>query len=186
MKIHIKNMVCNRCIMAVKNVFEKSGINPLNVNLGEVETKQKVSESDLNKINQDLNKLGFEIIDDRGSKIIEQIKNVIINKVHYETDHSDMNLSSIIESKIHKDYNYLSNLFSSVEGITIERYYINQKIERVKELLVYDEFNLSEIADRLGYSSVAHLSSQFKKITGLTPTHFRHIGKDRRKPLDKV
>lgn len=172
--------------MAVRDAFQASGYPPLNVILGEVETEEDLSESELKKIGNKLNTLGFEIIDDKNGRIIEQIKNIIIDKVQKESFDVRTNLSDIIESTMHKDYNYLSSLFSSVEGVTIEKYFINLKIEKVKELLVYDEMTLSEIADQLGYSSVAHLSNQFKKVTGLTPSHFRDIGTERRKPLDQV
>jgi len=130
--------------------------------------------------------LGFEVIDDKKSRMIEQIKNVIIDVVHYQDNDVKTNLSDVLSDKLHHDYNYLSNLFSEVEGTTIEKYFIAQKVEKVKELLVYDELSLSEIANRLNYSSVAYLSNQFKKVTGLTPSHFKQIKEDKRKPLDKV
>ena len=186
MKIHIKNMVCNRCITAVKNTFTEAGYIPASVILGEVETKEEIDPESMSGISRELAKQGFEIIDDGKSRTIEKIKNLIIEHVHYNPDNEKFNLSTIIESQLNKDYNYLSNLFSSVEGVTIEKYFIHQKIERVKELLVYNELTLSEIAFKLGYSSVAHLSGQFKKVTGLTPSHFRQIGMDKRQPLDKV
>lgn len=179
-------MVCQRCILAVQNTFSEAGYSPVNVILGQVELDEVVRKEDLNGIRDKLNKLGFEIIDDKNSRVIEEIKGIIISLIQNDSFDSSTNLSSIINSKMNKDYNYLSNLFSSVEGITIEKYFINQKIERVKELLVYDELTLSEIAYKLGYSSVAHLSTQFKKITGLTPSHFKGIGNYKRKPLDEV
>ena len=118
--------------------------------------------------------------------LIEKIKNIIIQQVHHTQDEQHYNLSNILSKSLHKDYSYLSSLFSEVEGITIEKYLINQKIEKVKELIIYDELSLSEIAYKLSYSSVAHLSNQFKKITGLTPSHFKQVGRNKRKPLDKV
>src|SRR5690606_28337477 len=130
--------------------------------------------------------LGFEVIDDRKSLIIEKIKNIIIDLVHHQDNDTKSNLSDVLSSKLHHDYNYLSNLFSEIEGTTIEKYFIAQKIEKVKELLVYDELSLSEIAFRLNYSSVAYLSNQFKKVTGLTPSHFKQIREDKRKSLDEV
>jgi YesN/AraC family two-component response regulator len=133
-----------------------------------------------------LESLGFEIIDDKKSRIIEKIKNTIIDLVHHQDNDVKINLSDVLSDKLHHDYNYLSNLFSEVEGTTIEKYFIAQKVEKVKELLVYDELSLSEIANRLNYSSVAYLSNQFKKVTGLTPSHFKQIKEDKRKPLDKV
>lgn len=126
------------------------------------------------------------MIDDKKSQLIEKIKNTIVELVHYSEDQLETNLSEHISKKLHHDYNYLSNLFSEVEGTTIEKYLIAQKIERVKELLKYDELSLSEIADRLGYSSVAYLSNQFKKVTGLTPSYFKQPGENNRKPLDKI
>lgn len=186
MKVYIKNMVCNRCIMVVKNELEKLGFNPLNVSLGEATLVQELTTEEIMKLNDSLTELGFQILDDRKSKIIEKIKNTIIKLVHYQENDSKTNLSSILSNKLHHDYNYLSNLFSEVEGTTIEKYFIAQKIEKVKELLVYDELTLSEIAFRLNYSSVAYLSNQFKKITGLTPSHFKQIREVKRKPLDEV
>jgi AraC family transcriptional regulator len=186
MKTHIKNMVCNRCIMAVTDVFKEEGYIPESVSLGEVDTKEEIPSGDMENISHKLQDLGFEIIDDSKGQLIEKIKNIIIELVHYGKDDEHFNYSTLIESELHKDYNYLSNLFSSVEGTTIEKYIINQKIEKVKELLVYGELTLSEIAFRMGYSSVAHLSSQFKKVTGLTPSHFKQLGDHKRKPLDEV
>ena len=186
MKHYIKNMVCNRCIMVVKNELEKMGFEPLKVILGEVELSRELSSSDKDRINKHLLTFGFELIDDKRSRIIGQIKSSIIELVHHHNSKLKTNLSEYLSSKLHHDYTYLSNLFSEVEGTTIEKYFIAQKIERVKELLVYDELSLSEIAFQLNYSSVAHLSNQFKKVTGLTPSHFKNIKSDKRKPLDEV
>jgi AraC-like DNA-binding protein len=130
--------------------------------------------------------LGFELIDDKKSRIIEKIKNTIIQLVHHQDSGLKNNLSEVLSSELHHDYNYLSNLFSEIEGTTIEKYFIAQKIERVKELLVYDQLSLSEIAFQLNYSSVAYLSNQFKKVTGLTPSHFKQIKENKRKPLDQL
>ena len=138
------------------------------------------------QLHQALLDLGFEPIDSKKGRIIEKIKTVIINMVHHSDHDEKTNLSDLLSKALHHDYNYLSNLFSEVEGITIEKYFIAQKIEKVKELLVYDELSLSEIALRMNYSSVAYLSNQFKKVTGLTPSHFRQIREEKRKPLDKV
>jgi YesN/AraC family two-component response regulator len=179
-------MVCNRCIMAVNYVFEELGHSPLRVSLGEVETEQNITGAELNKLRKSLVDLGFELIDDNRSRIIEKIKNTIVQMVHYSGEDVKVNYSHYIQSQLNKDYSYLSSLFSEVEGTTIEKYIINQKIERVKELLVYDELTLSEIADKMGYSNVAYLSSQFKKVTGLTPSHFKQVKEDKRKPLDLV
>ncbi|HZW66413.1 MAG TPA: AraC family transcriptional regulator [Hanamia sp.] len=184
--LFIKNMVCNRCIMVVQNELDKLGIDVKNIKLGEVTIAEKLSPEEKENLEKALVPLGFEVIDEKKSRIIEKIKNIIIDLVHHQDNGLTTNLSDVLRSQLHHDYNYLSNLFSEVEGITIEKYFIAQKIEKVKELLVYDELSLSEIAFRLNYSSVAYLSNQFKKVTGLTPSHFRQIGKDRRKPLDKV
>jgi len=161
--------------MAVKNVLENAGLRIINIELGEAEINDRPSALQLSQIKAELNHLGFEIIDDQKSRLIEQIKNVVVNLVHYSPGPVNTKLSAILTDKLHYDYGYLSNLFSSVEGSTIEKYHIAQKIERAKELLIYNELNLSEIAWQLGYSSVAHLSTQFKQITGLTPTQFKKL-----------
>lgn len=186
MKIYIKNMVCNRCIMAVNTVFKESGYYPQSIILGEVEISEEIDPYELNNISKKLKELGFEVIEDSNSQIIEKIKNIIIETIHYTEEDQKFNYSAIIESKLNKNYNYLSNLFSSAVGTTIEHYIIHQKIEKAKELLVYNELTLSEIAYKLGYSSVAHLSNQFKKVTGLTPTHFKEIGDRKRNAIDKI
>lgn len=184
--LFIKNMVCNRCVMVVQNEMDELGLVVKNIRLGEVTLGKELSDEDKNTLDKQLTKLGFGLIDNRKSRIIEKIKNVIIDLVHYQNSEIKNNLSDVLSSELHHDYNYLSNLFSEVEGITIEKYFIAQKIERVKELLVYDELSLSEIAFDLNYSSVAYLSNQFKKVTGLTPSHFKQIKENKRKPLDKV
>jgi YesN/AraC family two-component response regulator len=186
----IKNMVCNRCIMVVQQALEKQGLHPEHVVLGEVRLKEnELSKSQLEHLDASLVELGFARIDDHKGRLIEAIKNKVIHLIH----HSDaagrkFNWSTILSEELHYEYNYLSSLFSSVVGITLEQYIIRQKIERVKELLFYDELNLSEIANRLGYSSVAHLSGQFKKVTGFTPSELkksRNIDKNR-KSIDSV
>jgi YesN/AraC family two-component response regulator len=179
-------MVCNRCIMVVQNELDKLGLNVKNIKLGEVSLDKELTVEEKSKLDEALIRLGFQMIDDKKSRIIEKIKNVIINLVHHHDNDAKTNLSDVLSNKLHHDYNYLSNLFSEVEGTTIEKYFIAQKIEKVKELLVYDELSLSEIAFRLNYSSVAYLSNQFKKVTGLTPSHFKQIRADKRKPLDEV
>ncbi|MCB0726604.1 MAG: helix-turn-helix transcriptional regulator [Ignavibacteriae bacterium] len=186
MRLHIKNMVCDRCKLVVKNELEKLGYTPKQIVLGEVSINKVLSEQEKAIIENALRNFGFELIDDKNSWIIEQIKNLIIDLVHYSEKNIKINLSEYLESKIHKDYTYLSNLFSESQVFTIEKYYIRQKIERVKELLVYDELTLSEISYRMGYSSVAYLSSQFKKVTGLTPGHFKKIKTNKRRSLDKL
>lgn len=184
--LFIKNMVCNRCIMVVQGEMEKLNLDVKNIKLGEVTLDKELSNEDKKALDKKLTQLGFELIDDRKSRIIEQIKNIIIDLVHHQDNEMKSNLSDVLSTKLLHDYNYLSNLFSEVEGTTIEKYFIAQKIERVKELLVYDELSLSEIAFQLNYSSVAYLSNQFKKVTGLTPSHFKQIKEEKRKPLDKV
>jgi regulator with DNA binding domain protein len=184
--IFIKNMVCDRCIMVVQNELEKLGLDAKNIKLGEVILSKEITSLEKENLSKTLEPLGFEVIDDKKGRIIEKIKNIIIDLVHHQDSDVKTNLSDVLSDKLHHDYNYLSNMFSEVEGTTIEKYFIAQKVEKVKELLVYDELSLSEIANRLNYSSVAYLSNQFKKVTGLTPSHFKQIKEDKRKPLDKV
>lgn len=172
--------------MVVKNELENIGFRPVNLTLGEVELNRELISDEKDTINKHLQSFGFELIDDKKSRLIGQIKSSIIELVHHQNSELKSNLSDFLVSKLHHDYTYLSNLFSDVEGTTIEKYFIAQKIEKVKELLVYDELSLSEIASQLNYSSVAHLSNQFKKVTGLTPSHFKNINVDKRKPLDEV
>lgn len=186
MHLFIKNMVCNRCIMVVQQQLDKLEIKSTNITLGEIETLNDVSKQKLKQLSQNLAQLGFEVLDDARQQLIEKIKNIVINEVHYKEEESLHNYSEILSHSLHKGYSYLSSLFSEVEGITIEKYVINQKLERVKELIIYDELSLSEIAYKLGYSSVAHLSNQFKKVTGLTPSYFKKVGQLKRKPLDKI
>jgi len=179
-------MVCNRCITAVENELKSAGLDVLSVRLGEAEVGSEPSPEELIQLDHQLRKIGFELIGDRKSRIIEQIKNEIVQLVHYSTEALSTNLSTLLADKLHYDYTYLSNLFSEVEGTTIEKYYIAQRIEKVKELLVYDELSLSQIADSLGYSSTAYLSSQFKKVTGLTPTYYKSIRDKKRSNIDDL
>lgn len=186
MKLYIKNMVCDRCKMVVKSELEKLGYTVTKVELGVVELEQNPPAEEVTAIDNILKSLGFSLIDDKKSQLVEKIKTLIIELIHTPNNQPKVNLSHYLIQHLHHDYSFLSNLFSSVEGVTIEQYYIAQRIEKVKELLVYDELTLSEIAYSLNYSSVAHLSGQFKKVTGLTPTHFRNIRWQKRKPLDQV
>ena len=179
-------MVCDRCIMVVQNELEKLGLDAKNIKLGEVILSKEITSLEKENLSKTLESLGFEIIDDKKGRIIEKIKNIIIDLVHHQDSDVKTNLSDVLSDKLHHDYNYLSNLFSEVEGTPLEKYFIAQKGEKVKELLVYDELSLSEIANRLNYSSGAYVSNQFKKVTGLTPSHFKQIKEDKRKPLDKV
>jgi len=172
--------------MVVTAEIEKTGLQPVSVELGEVEIKQVLTEQQMLQLNTSLKALGFEMIDDKKIRTIEKIKNAVITLVHHSGGNIKTNLSAFITSQIHQDYNYLSNLFSEVEGTTIEKYFIEHKIERVKELLVYNELTLSEIADQLGYSSVAHLSNQFKKITGFTSSHFKSLKEHKRKNIEEL
>jgi len=185
--IHIKNMVCPRCIRVVIEELENIGLSVEDVKLGEARVRQPVSEINFDKLKEVLINSGFELLDDRKTRIIEKIKNIIINEIH-QKDEVDLhiNFSHLIQENIGMDYHYLSSLFSATEGITIEKYTILQRIERAKELLIYNELTLSEIAWKLGYSSVQHLSSQFRKVIGLTPTEFKKLHSQSRNPLDKV
>ncbi|RQO30604.1 AraC family transcriptional regulator [Taibaiella sp. KBW10] len=184
--VYVKNMVCNRCKMVVKSVLDQLELPFTAIELGEVHLVHELSTDKKQALETALKELGFEWIDDKKSRLIEQIKKLIIALIHEHDGELKSNLSLFLSERLHHDYNYMSGLFSEVEGTTIEKYFIAQKIERVKELLVYDELSLSEIAFRLNYSSVAHLSNQFKKVTGLTPSHFKHIRTEKRKPLDEV
>lgn len=179
-------MVCNRCKTAVQKEFEKIGIHPVSIELGEVEITTELNTNQLSDLENALKHIGFELIDDKKSRLIEQIKTEIIRLIHHSEAIENANLSTLLSDKLHYEYNYLSNLFSEVEGTTIEKFFISQRIERVKELLVYDELSLSEIASQLGYSSTAYLSSQFKKTTGLTPTFYKSLKENKRRNIDEL
>lgn len=184
--LHIKNMVCNRCIMVVRSQLEQLGISPLSVELGLAVLPVEVTEEVYQAVKASLEPLGFELLDDKKSQLTEQIKDAIIQLVHYSDSNLKVNLSDYLVEKFHRDYGTMSKLFSETTQTTIEKYFIAQKIERAKELLVYGELSLNEIADQLNYSSAAYLSAQFKSVTGLTPSYFRKIKENKRKPLDKV
>nr|WP_294790978.1 AraC family transcriptional regulator [uncultured Mucilaginibacter sp.] len=186
MKFYIKNMVCRRCITAVNGIFTDAGCQIEEITLGEVTLAEQPDEDAIHKIDTALNKLGFELIDDRRSRIIEKIKNLIVNLVHHSKKSLSLNLSDYLSREMNYEYNYLSNLFSEVEGNTIEHFFISQKIERIKELLTYDELSLKEIAFLMGYSSPAYLSSLFKKQTGFTPGHFKAIKASKRHYIDDL
>ncbi len=179
-------MVCDRCKAAVNAEFEKVGVTPDSVKLGEVHLSEMPTPDAMVALGKGLTDVGFELIDDRRSKIIERIKNAVVELVHYKDEPELLKQSEYISSKLNYDYHYLSKLFSEVECITIEQYIINQKIERVKELLTYGQLNLNEIAYKMGYSSVQHLSLQFKKITGMTSSEFKQMKENSRRPLDKI
>jgi YesN/AraC family two-component response regulator len=176
-------MVSDRCKMVVKSELKKRGLHFTTVQLGEVEVMEDISNEDLNSLNISLGMTGLELMDDKNSILVEKIKIIIIELVHYTEDQIKINLSDYLSKKLNHNYTYLSNLFSEVKGTTIEHFFLSHKIERVKELLVYDELNLTEIAYKLHYSSVAHLSNQFKKMTGLTPSHFKSLKNKRRNTL---
>lgn len=186
MKLYIKNMVCNRCIMVVKQELDNFGLQVNSVELGEAEIAEELSQNQKQELDERLQKLGFQLMDDKKSRLIEKVKNCVLEIIYKRDEPIKTNLSVFISENLNQDYSYLSNLFSEVQGVTIEQYYISQKIERVKELLVYDELSLSQIADELYYSSVSHLSKQFKKVTGLTPTHFKQLREKKRTPIDDI
>lgn len=179
-KLFIKYMVSLRCKMMVKEELEKLGLHQVIVDLGSVEILENITEQQRLILKENLMKSGLELLDNKKSILIEKIKNVIIEMIHYSDELPKVNYSDYISEKLGYDYTYLANIFSEVKGITIQQFIILHKIERVKELLIYDELNLTEISYRLHYSSVAHLSNQFKKITGLTPTFYKQL-KDKRK-----
>ncbi|HSD13172.1 MAG TPA: AraC family transcriptional regulator [Flavobacterium sp.] len=186
MKVYVKNMVCHRCILAVETILDNLNLNFKGVILGEIEFQDPLDGVNKAKLSHELQSVGFELIDDKKNQLIERIKSSIITHIHHDKELIKINLSDFLASELGYEYNYLSNLFSEVEGTTIEKYVILQKIEKVKELIVYDELSLKEIASQLGYSSVAYLSNQFKKVTGLTPSHFKSIGLQKRVPLDHL
>lgn len=186
MKLYIKNMVCIRCKMVVKEELSKLGLHHTVVELGEVEIIENISALQHDQIKTALLKTGLELMDDKKSMLIEKIKNVIVELVHYSEEPLAINFSEYLSRQLNHDYTYLANLFSEVQGITIEKFFIAHKIERVKELLVYNELNLTEIAYKMHYSSVAHLSTQFKKVTGLTPSHFKQLKDKRRSMLEDL
>ena len=179
-------MVCVRCKMVVKSELKKLGLHYVSVELGEAEIMEDISSDQIELLSVALRKTGLELMDDKKSILVERIKTIIIDLVHYTDDQIKVNLSDYLSEKLNHNYTYLANLFSEVKGTTIENFYLTHKIEMVKELLVYDELNLTQIADKLHYSSVAHLSNQFKKMTGLTPSHFKNLKHKRHITLGNV
>ncbi|WP_417128371.1 helix-turn-helix domain-containing protein [Phocaeicola sp.] len=184
--IYIKNMVCRRCILTVTDIFREKGISPLEVELGTVVLSHPLSSEKLKEIQVRLEHYGFEILDDKRMQIVEQIRVGVIEYVRQPELQDKMNLSDYLQQKCHREYSFLSKLFSEMQGLSIEKYCIQQKVERVKELLFYGELTVSEIADKLHYSSVAHLSAQFKSLTGLSPSRFRQMKEHKLKPLDEI
>jgi AraC-like DNA-binding protein len=179
-------MVSTRCKMLVKEELNKLGLHFILVDMGVVDLMENITSEQRDQIRTALLKSGLELMEDKKAVIIEKIKNVIIEMVHYTDELPKVNFSEYLIEKVNYDYTYLANLFSEVQGITIEKFIIMHKIERVKELIIYDELNLSEIAWKMHYSSVAHLSNQFKKITGLTPSHFKRLKDKRRNPIEEI
>jgi AraC-like DNA-binding protein len=188
MPLLVKNMVCHRCILAVEDILHKAAIPFQKVLFGEIFLKDDLTADQKKLLQEEFAAIGFELIDDHIGGLIEKIKTLVIKKARNEVseDEKRLKLSNYLSQQLHHEYTYLSSLFSSVEGRTIENFFIEQRIEKAKELLVYGQANLSEIAFELEYSSVAHLSNQFKKITGLTPSHFKTVGASRRKSLDSI
>ncbi|MBC7423345.1 MAG: AraC family transcriptional regulator [Ferruginibacter sp.] len=186
MKLYIKYMVSNRCKVIVKEELQKLMIHHLAVNLGQVEILENITARQREQIKHGLALSDLELMDDKKAMLIEKIKNVIIEMVHYEEELPKVNFSDYLTEKLNYNYTYLANLFSETESTTIEHFIIIHKIEKVKELILYDELNLTQIADKLHYSSVAHLSHQFKKVTGLTPSFFRSLKDKKRSPLEDM
>jgi len=179
-------MVCNRCILVVKQELERLKLIPVQVSMGEAELKKPATEKQLKELDGRLRELGFEILDDQKQRQIEKIKSLLIKIVQSGQVEEHFSITNHLSKALHKDYSYISRLFSEVEGMTIEQFFILQKVEKVKEWIAYDELTLSEIAWKLGYSSLSHLSSQFKKVTGLNPSHFKKLGLHDRKSLENV
>lgn len=179
-------MVCHRCKIMVKEILERHDAKVVHISLGEISLASLPSKKNLKSISADLEKLGFELMNDQTSRQIEKIKTFVINSIHYDAEPSATKFSVLLAQDSKRDYSYLSKLFSSVEGITIEQFIIQQKIEKVKEYIMYNELSLSQIALNMGYSSTAHLSAQFKKVTGISPSVFKKDSGERRKSLDEV
>ena len=179
-------MVSNRCKMVVKDELRKLGLHFVLVDLGEVDIMEDISSVQRENLRAVLFATGLELMDDKKSMLIEKIKNVIVQMVHHSDAMIKVNFSDYLSEKLNHDYTYLANVFSEVQGITIEHYIIAHKVERIKELIIYDELNISEIAWKLNYSSVAHMSNQFKKVTGLSPTHFKKLKERRRSPIEEI
>jgi AraC-like DNA-binding protein len=186
MKLHIKYMVSLRCKMVVMEELKKVGLKYVIVDLGIVEILEDITRYQRDQLKESLLKSGLELLDDRRSILIEKIKNVIIEMIHYSDELPETNYSDYISSKLKLDYTYLSNIFSEVKGITIQHFIIIHKIEKVKELLTYDQMNLKEISYKLHYSSVGHLSNQFKKVTGLSPSFFKKLKQNRLNNLEDM
>jgi AraC-like DNA-binding protein len=186
MKLFIKYMVSTRCKMVVKEELKKLKLHFMVVDLGEVEIMENISAEQREQLKTALLSSGLELMDDKKAVLIEKVKNVITEMIHNSDELPKVNYSDYISEKLNHDYTYLSNIFSEVKGITIQQFIIVHKVERIKELIIYNELNLTEIAWKMNYSSVAHLSNQFKKITGLTPSHFKQLKDKRRSPIEEI
>lgn len=186
LKLHIKYMVSARCKVAVKEVLKNMGLHFVLIDLGEVDVMEKLSDEQRVELKALLLAAGFELMDDKRAVLIEKIKNVIVEMVHHSDELIKTNFSDFLSAKLNHDYTYLANLFSEVQGTTIEQFIISHKVERIKELIIYGELNITEIAYKMNYSSVAHLSNQFKKVTGLSPSHFKKLKDKRRSPIEDV
>jgi AraC-like DNA-binding protein len=186
MKIYVKNMVSLRCKMVVGSELKKLNLHHTVLELGEAEIQEDISAEQMDGLKAALLRSGLELMDDKKAMLIEKIKNVIIEMIHYADELPKINFSNYLSEKLNHNYTYLANLFSEVKGMTIEHYIIVHKIEKVKELIIYDELNFTDIAYKMHYSSVAHLSNQFKKITGLTPTFFKALKEKKRTSLEDM
>jgi len=186
MSIIIKNMVCPRCIESVRQVFLELEIEVIDIQLGAVSTTEKINVEQRKLLQAKLVARGFELLDGRNTKLVSEIKSIIVNEIHHQKERAPFNFSDLLSSKLNYDYAYLSRLFSTVEGRTIEQYILAQKIEKVKEFLLYNELTISEIAIQMHYSSAAHLSAQFKKITGMSPSAFKKLQGQKRQFLDDI
>ncbi len=186
MKLYIKYMVSQRCKMVVRDTLQKLGINDAIVDLGVVDIQESINQKQHDLFKEALLASGLELLDDNKSILVEKIKNIITEMIHYDDESPKVNYSDFISEKLGYDYTYLSNVFTGVKGITIQQYIILNKIEKVKELILYDELNLTEISYKLNYSSVSHLSNQFKKITGLSPSYYKQLKQKRQGNLENL
>jgi AraC-like DNA-binding protein len=179
-------MVSNRCKLAVKDELRRLGLHFILVDLGEIEIMEDITPDQKDELRAALLNSGLELMDDKRAVLIEKIKNAVIEMVHHTDENIKVNFSDFLSERLNHDYTYLANLFSEIQGTTIEQFVIHHKIERIKEFIIYDELNITEIAWKMNYSSVAHLSNQFKKVTGLTPSHFKQLKVKRRSPIEEV
>ncbi len=186
MKLFIKYMVSNRCKIVVKEILKEMNLHFILVDLGEVDIMEDISPEQKDILNNQLLEAGLELMDDKKAILIEKIKTIIIQMIHHTQEDIKINFSDYLSEKLHHNYNYLANMFSEVQGITIEHFIINHKVEKIKELMIYDELTITEIAYKMNYSSVAHLSTQFKKVTGLSPSQFKQLKEKKRKPLEEI